>query len=90
MLAAFLPWTLQSVLTLGAYLPSKNGQPVHGWIMGAGWLVGVGFTGAMILRSRAPLWLKTTLLVLSVPVQFFCLVVVTEYVAVACGAADAI
>jgi hypothetical protein len=89
-LAMFLPWVFQSVLTFGAYLPSKDGNSVHGWIIGVGGLVGVGFTEAMILRSGAPRWLKVTCLLLALPVQFFCLVMVTEYVALACGAGDAI
>ena len=88
-LVIFLPWVVQAGLTFAAYSALLSGTPGEGILNLIGIFFGLGFTIFIIFRSGAPLSLKITLLVLGLPVQFFCLFTIMGNVAMACGTGDA-
>jgi hypothetical protein len=88
-LTVLLPWFAQAFVTWAMYWSRPNGRQGHG-----GWLVItmlVGIVGGciMIARSGFKPRLKFGLIVLYVPIQFYCIFTVMDSVALACGATDA-
>ena len=87
--AILAPWLLQLAMVCAVYLPIAGGVAGHGYILLASLLFGIGFGSAMIARSGFRPGFKALWLTLYILVQLICLVYITVFAALACGAPDA-